>query len=143
MLSKLNYILYILALLSGGAGAWIICKYGHKLGLLDKPNDRSSHCRPTPKGGGIGILVAFVLASLFLQVPLSFWITAIFLGLLSFFDPQITSVPSAGATPVRSDGPTGRAGQAQIPRIKNKMKDERTYKIIGAALEVQSTDFAD
>lgn len=29
--------------------------YAHKSGLLDTPNVRSSHTRPTPRGGGIGI----------------------------------------------------------------------------------------
>jgi Fuc2NAc and GlcNAc transferase len=32
--------------------------------VLDHPNDRSSHAAPTPRGGGIGILVAVLLAML-------------------------------------------------------------------------------
>lgn len=31
-----------------------------KLGLIDVPNARSSHVRPTPRGGGIGIVVAIL-----------------------------------------------------------------------------------
>jgi Fuc2NAc and GlcNAc transferase len=30
--------------------------------LLDVPNERSSHSVPTPRGGGVGILAAFILA---------------------------------------------------------------------------------
>lgn len=33
-----------------------------RLGVMDHPGHRSSHTRPTPKGGGIGIVAAFVLA---------------------------------------------------------------------------------
>jgi UDP-GlcNAc:undecaprenyl-phosphate GlcNAc-1-phosphate transferase len=29
--------------------------------VMDKPNARSAHTRPTPKGGGIGVVVAFML----------------------------------------------------------------------------------
>ena len=29
--------------------------------ILDHPNARSSHSRPTPRGGGLGIVVAFTL----------------------------------------------------------------------------------
>ena len=32
-----------------------------RVGTLDHPGARSSHTRPTPKGGGVGIAVAFVL----------------------------------------------------------------------------------
>jgi UDP-GlcNAc:undecaprenyl-phosphate GlcNAc-1-phosphate transferase len=34
--------------------------------ILDVPNHRSSHARPTPKGGGVGPVVAFVLGMLLL-----------------------------------------------------------------------------
>ena len=31
------------------------------VGVLDTPNARSAHARPTPKGGGVGVVVAFVV----------------------------------------------------------------------------------
>jgi UDP-GlcNAc:undecaprenyl-phosphate GlcNAc-1-phosphate transferase len=34
-----------------------------RIGTLDHPGSRSSHTRPTPKGGGVGIVVAFVLGT--------------------------------------------------------------------------------
>ncbi|MFO0678089.1 MAG: glycosyltransferase family 4 protein [Polyangiaceae bacterium] len=37
-----------------------------RIGLLDKPNERSSHSRPTPRGGGLVFVVAWTLA-LFVQ----------------------------------------------------------------------------
>ena len=32
-----------------------------RVGTLDTPGDRSSHTQPTPKGGGVGIVLAFLL----------------------------------------------------------------------------------
>jgi Fuc2NAc and GlcNAc transferase len=46
----------------GGAGAWLVVRWGSGFGLLDKANHRSSHKGVVPKGGGIGILAAFLLA---------------------------------------------------------------------------------
>jgi Fuc2NAc and GlcNAc transferase len=34
--------------------------------LLDIPNDRSSHTKPTPRGGGLGFVIAFALTSIVL-----------------------------------------------------------------------------
>jgi Fuc2NAc and GlcNAc transferase len=40
-----------------GAGVtWLVARNASKLGLLDIPNERSSHESSTPRGGGIGIL---------------------------------------------------------------------------------------
>ena len=30
-------------------------------GVMDTPNGRKAHVRPTPKGGGIGVVVAFLV----------------------------------------------------------------------------------
>ncbi|MDB9312973.1 glycosyltransferase family 4 protein [Spirulina sp. CS-785/01] len=40
---------------------WI--QHRFKTQLLDLPNDRSSHSQPTPRGGGLGFLIAFTLTS--------------------------------------------------------------------------------
>jgi Fuc2NAc and GlcNAc transferase len=81
----MNLMLFLISFLLGGAGAWSIARYGMKLSLLDKPNSRSSHETVTPKGGGIGILVAFFVCSIILSIPKSFWIPAVLLSLLSFW----------------------------------------------------------
>ncbi len=31
--------------------------------LLDIPNERSSHTQPTPRGGGLGFIIAFAITS--------------------------------------------------------------------------------
>ena len=61
-----------------------MARWGKRLSLLDLPNERSSHARAVPKGGGVGILGAFLAASLVLNVPPGFWAPAVFLSLVSF-----------------------------------------------------------
>jgi len=78
-------MLYLISFLLGGAGAWIIAKWGFKLSLFDKPNLRSSHKTVTPKGGGIGILAAFFVCSIAFSIPKSFWIPAVFISLFSLW----------------------------------------------------------
>ena len=45
--------------------SWLITGMAHRYAitrkLLDIPNERSSHIQPTPRGGGLGIVFAFVL----------------------------------------------------------------------------------
>lgn len=41
--------------------AMLICHEARHLGLVDVPNERSSHSRPTPRGGGLGIFIAVTL----------------------------------------------------------------------------------
>jgi Fuc2NAc and GlcNAc transferase len=87
------YSLYLPSLLWGGIGAWIISKFAFRWGLMDRPSRRSSHWQPTPKGGGIGILVAFVFSSLFIEVPFIFWLPAAILALFSFFGDRLDISP--------------------------------------------------
>jgi UDP-N-acetylmuramyl pentapeptide phosphotransferase/UDP-N-acetylglucosamine-1-phosphate transferase len=78
-------MLYLISFLLGGAGGWIIVKWGIKLSFIDKPNLRSSHSTVTPKGGGIGILAAFIVCSIAFSIPKSFWIPAVFISLFSLW----------------------------------------------------------
>lgn len=40
------------------AVTWLAIRYAHRRGLIDRPGRRRSHREPTPRGGGIGIVVA-------------------------------------------------------------------------------------
>jgi Fuc2NAc and GlcNAc transferase len=80
-----NLILYISCTALGGAGAWVIYRIGGKIGLLDIANERSSHEGMVPKGGGIGVLVAFFACSIVLSVPVSVWIPTVLVSLLSLW----------------------------------------------------------
>jgi Fuc2NAc and GlcNAc transferase len=91
-----NEVIFGLALLSvslSAAGAWFISKYGRQFGLLDKPNERSSHHLATPKGGAVGILLAFICASIYLDILPSFWLTATVLAGFSFIGDRIDISP--------------------------------------------------
>jgi Fuc2NAc and GlcNAc transferase len=68
----------------GLSGAWATTRYASKLQLIDVPSKRSSHTRPTPKGGGAGILAAFVLFAIVSNLPISVIGAACSLSLVSF-----------------------------------------------------------
>lgn len=84
-MQETDFMLYLAAFVFGWMGALFVSIYGKKFGLLDKPNDRSSHNTVVPKGGAIGILAAFVFCSIGFSIPKSFWIPATLLSLLSFW----------------------------------------------------------
>jgi UDP-N-acetylmuramyl pentapeptide phosphotransferase/UDP-N-acetylglucosamine-1-phosphate transferase len=68
--------------------------------LLDIPNDRSTHTQPTPRGGGLGFIIAFGLAYAIAAVTRTFgntveiipswtlWYTLIPLAILGFLDDR-------------------------------------------------------
>lgn len=85
--------MYITCLAFGGAGAWLISRWGTTLGLLDRSNDRSSHEGLVPKGGGIGILAAFLLASLAVGLPPLCWVCAGLISLLSLYGDRKEITP--------------------------------------------------
>ncbi|MCI0556512.1 MAG: glycosyl transferase, partial [Anaerolineae bacterium] len=45
-------------------GVWIIRRYAERRQILDHPNERSSHSMPTPRGGGLAIIVLVTGAGL-------------------------------------------------------------------------------
>ena len=77
----------------GLAGAFIMSRYAYRLGLIDLPNARSSHIVPTPRGGGAGILGAFILGASLLHLPTGIWCPGVLLAVLSFFDDRIELSP--------------------------------------------------
>jgi UDP-N-acetylmuramyl pentapeptide phosphotransferase/UDP-N-acetylglucosamine-1-phosphate transferase len=46
-----------LVIISAGLTWWML----HRVRIMDIPNSRSSHARPTPRGGGIAIVISFLL----------------------------------------------------------------------------------
>jgi UDP-N-acetylmuramyl pentapeptide phosphotransferase/UDP-N-acetylglucosamine-1-phosphate transferase len=71
-----------------------------RLGVVDRPNVRSSHERPTVRGGGIAIMAAVILGAFFARRPTTDGILiplvgiAVFLAVLSFWD-DLRSLPPA------------------------------------------------
>jgi len=82
-----------LSFLLGILGAWVVGRYGASLGLVDVPNHRSSHTLPTPKGGGIGIVLAFVAGSVFYGIPAGFYLPAAALSMFSLFGDRVDIRP--------------------------------------------------
>jgi Fuc2NAc and GlcNAc transferase len=63
----------IAALLAFGLallGTWLLIHFAPQLHLIDRPNERSSHLRPTPRGGGIALVVAVLAGAVALPGPL-------------------------------------------------------------------------
>ena len=50
------------------SGTWLVRRYALKRSILDIPNQRSSHVVPTPRGGGVAIVLSFIIA-----LPVVFW----------------------------------------------------------------------
>ncbi|MBI5234437.1 MAG: hypothetical protein HY880_08795 [Deltaproteobacteria bacterium] len=77
----------------GAVGAIIIYRTGHRFSLIDMPSERSSHHMPTSRGGGIGILFAFLLTGLFYPWDALFWAVALSAGVLGLVEDRM-SLPS-------------------------------------------------
>ena len=58
--------LFIFVLLTGlsYSGIHLIRRYAEKRRMLDHPNERSSHAVPTPRGGGLGIVILVLVTGL-------------------------------------------------------------------------------
>jgi len=76
--------------------------YGISAQMLDHPNARSSHSRPTPRGGGLGIVVATTLGLLLL------W-------LLGYADSRTTLALSGGGVAVAMVGFMDDRGSVRVP----------------------------
>jgi UDP-N-acetylmuramyl pentapeptide phosphotransferase/UDP-N-acetylglucosamine-1-phosphate transferase len=81
----MNIGLLCFGFLAGLLGAWVIMKFGGRIGINDIPSSRSSHLKIIPKGGGIGLLLAFVFSSLFFSFPAYFWVPGLFISLVSLW----------------------------------------------------------
>ena len=82
------WVLYCIAFIIGLAGAGLIARYGSYLQLLDVANHRSSHSGNIPKGGGIGVLLSFVSACIFLGLPVLFCLPAIIVSIVSLINDK-------------------------------------------------------
>jgi len=53
-------VVALLVLASTWLGTHAVLRYAHARDLLDRPNERSSHAAPTPRGGGLAIVASFL-----------------------------------------------------------------------------------
>lgn len=82
-------LLYLISFILGSSGAYLVWKKAHVLGLMDKPCERSSHDCPTPKGGGIGIFLAFVLASIAAGFSFWFWFPLAVMSIIALVGDRV------------------------------------------------------
>jgi UDP-N-acetylmuramyl pentapeptide phosphotransferase/UDP-N-acetylglucosamine-1-phosphate transferase len=59
-----QFFIFICLTILSYLGVYQIRRYTEKRQLLDHPNERSSHAVPTPRGGGLGIVVLVLAAGL-------------------------------------------------------------------------------
>lgn len=83
----------IVALLFGAAGAYAVKHIGDRSGLMDKPGKRSSHHVPTPKGGGIGILVSFIAGCIWSGVNTAFMLIIAAVSILGLISDRMDMSP--------------------------------------------------
>ena len=67
----------------GVSATWLARRYALRRALLDQPGERRSHASPTPRGGGISIVVALLVAAalLWAQTPSGWWLPLFAVGL--------------------------------------------------------------
>lgn len=93
-----SYLLFAVSLLLGSVGAYVVYRWGGNLSLIDVPGYRSSHTKRTPKGGGIGILAAFIFCGVFAKLPALFWLPAALLSLVSLLGDRKNISPNIRLT---------------------------------------------
>ena len=86
-------MVFFLSIAIGALGAWGVARYGERLGLIDLPKERSSHLFPTPRGGGIGLLIVLIVASISQGISLFFWIPLSAISLLALLGDRIEISP--------------------------------------------------
>lgn len=85
---------FALSLLAGVLGSLVLPLLLRPAGFLDIPSARSSHAQPTPKGGGVGVVVAFTGAALFSGWPILWWLPILGVALVSFINDLRPLSPS-------------------------------------------------
>src|SRR4030042_5258378 len=85
---NLNFVPHLagigfLALVLSYLGVTALRRWAEKRKILDLPNERSSHTRPTPLGGGLGIVVVSLIGFIFTWLLNPTWLLLPFLIYLS------------------------------------------------------------
>jgi len=61
----MNYIVLISIFLTSLIAIYVFTKFAYKIGLMDLPNERSSHNKPIPRGAGIVFVLSIFLILIF------------------------------------------------------------------------------
>jgi Fuc2NAc and GlcNAc transferase len=85
--SELTPLSLLISFVIGLLGAEFVRRYARQLNLVDLPNQRSLHAIPTPRGGGVGIVIAVIVC--LLSTPPSFRYLlagAVFVAVIGWID---------------------------------------------------------
>ena len=80
-------IIALTSFLASSISLYFLIPYLTKKAFLDIPNERSSHTKVTPRGGGIGVVFGILVGSLvvfFLGLPIPHYTFFIGFGLIAF-----------------------------------------------------------
>ncbi len=83
--SELNVVDGLLILLLTMFFVSLIIKFSAKIGMLDIPNDRSSHVAPTPRGAGVAMYLSYTIVLLLFHPSFMFEYLGFFLALFLIF----------------------------------------------------------
>lgn len=88
-------MIYIGLFLLAVALTYVIKVYATQKAVLDIPNERSSHARPTPKGGGLAIIIVFYIGLFYFKESIDSkllyaLLCAIPIAIISFIDDIFT-----------------------------------------------------
>ncbi len=86
-------IVLLVSFVIGGLGSWAAMTYGGRIGINDFPGNRSSHSKVIPKGGGVGLLIAFVWCSFYFSIPAYLWIPGLIISLVSLWGDRKEIAP--------------------------------------------------
>jgi UDP-GlcNAc:undecaprenyl-phosphate/decaprenyl-phosphate GlcNAc-1-phosphate transferase len=59
-----SILIFALLTILSALGVWIIRQYAERRRIMDHPNERSSHSAPTPRGGGLAIVIVVLAAGI-------------------------------------------------------------------------------
>lgn len=96
----MNFVVFAVSCAVAGGATRALMSLLQKRGLLDVPNGRSSHKRPTPRGGGLGIILGVtcgVLVARVLGLPLPdsvIFACALSIAAVGFLDDRSGGLPA-------------------------------------------------
>lgn len=83
---KHEWYFLILLFMGSLSISWFMKGYALRCSLIDLPGDRSSHALPTPRGGGVSIVIVFIIGLVILtmwkRIPFDFFLALIVSGLI-------------------------------------------------------------
>lgn len=80
----------VCSVVGSGVASWLVYPLLVRWNVIDQPNERSSHSRPTARGGGVGFITVILVGGLYCLIStgntqaIIVYLAAAFLALVSF-----------------------------------------------------------